>query len=896
MDTKPFLIQTEEDIDSETDSGQEDMDISYTVGDHGYGSNQSVKSEQDPLKVEPGVNPESGEKPMVINADDSNDDSQASDNSIIEVDQSHFNPRTIRGLEARVVLTDIRFTGELAAATTRRVVPKKKKGVLKKTKKLVEYKVRRKPGPKPKPKIIPFKAPPVPVRDPNNPWDVRIVSEFLYYCCPECPVRSKKLSKFLKHANEKHDNFNKVCRSIHVRNPRVEISRREAKVPFEEWINTVDEEVEKKTSTLPNKRPRTYSEGEPFMAFEEVQVYCELDLGANHVIFPPNKQVVEIDASEDEDLICPPHVYLKPIGRLPQIPLDQTMLVTPTVQTVVLPNYQDPVVLPMVAPLQLTIQPDDPITETDSIPLPDKSVLPIEPLHHIPELAIEQLEMLEPENEVQKAEDGLYQCDACNFKVPVLELLRSHWKGHAQEDIFCCVCGLRFDNDGQQLLKHYQELHPFTNLPHDPLYKCTDCEVTCKGIIATSKHMREEHKHIYKPYLCPHCQAPNYNFKMNTIHFYQHIDDGEIEPDPKTLPPRYEHVRGDKRPCENLCPDCGKVFKNKRAFRTHHQRVHNNNGPTECKCSQCDYVGQTVNQLWNHKRKIHEPEKHVSCQYCQKSFYVLFKLNNHIEEKHQDQITCCDLMCEYCGLKFIQKSSFTRHSKVNDCHQGKPKKSSSQIYKYKKTSWQNDPVTCDHCDTTLINIGEYLEHYKSRHDGLVMRPNDRRLFPCFPCSKAFVTITGLEVHNFYAHKTGRGIKCPDCRKCYLSVHNCSKKKGVKRFKCFYCDYRQMTRDGMKDHILFEHHGEDIPFKCGQCMQTFAFKDQLRSHNDNHHMKMPCDLCDQTLASSWEHRKHQAFVHNIRHGLYFCNHCPKKLFVNKSRLENHMLEKHGDDSD
>ena len=37
-----------------------------------------------------------------------------------------------------------------------------------------------------------------------NPWSVRSVSEFLYYCCPECDVRTRNLKAFVKHARKKH--------------------------------------------------------------------------------------------------------------------------------------------------------------------------------------------------------------------------------------------------------------------------------------------------------------------------------------------------------------------------------------------------------------------------------------------------------------------------------------------------------------------------------------------------------------------------------------------------------------------------------------------------------------------------------------------------------------------
>ena len=38
----------------------------------------------------------------------------------------------------------------------------------------------------------------------NNPWNVRDVSEFLKYCCPECHEQSYNLESFANHAIENH--------------------------------------------------------------------------------------------------------------------------------------------------------------------------------------------------------------------------------------------------------------------------------------------------------------------------------------------------------------------------------------------------------------------------------------------------------------------------------------------------------------------------------------------------------------------------------------------------------------------------------------------------------------------------------------------------------------------
>ena len=37
-----------------------------------------------------------------------------------------------------------------------------------------------------------------------NPWKVQNISEFVYFCCPECVFRSKEDSSFQAHALQNH--------------------------------------------------------------------------------------------------------------------------------------------------------------------------------------------------------------------------------------------------------------------------------------------------------------------------------------------------------------------------------------------------------------------------------------------------------------------------------------------------------------------------------------------------------------------------------------------------------------------------------------------------------------------------------------------------------------------
>ena len=40
--------------------------------------------------------------------------------------------------------------------------------------------------------------------DPDNPWSVKSIEEFHFYCCPECSERVQTRESFVRHALEQH--------------------------------------------------------------------------------------------------------------------------------------------------------------------------------------------------------------------------------------------------------------------------------------------------------------------------------------------------------------------------------------------------------------------------------------------------------------------------------------------------------------------------------------------------------------------------------------------------------------------------------------------------------------------------------------------------------------------
>ena len=55
--------------------------------------------------------------------------------------------------------------------------------------------------------------------DPNNvisnPWNVDTLEEFLYYCCPECDLKSKDYTQFYDHAVHSHQKAKETLEPVY---------------------------------------------------------------------------------------------------------------------------------------------------------------------------------------------------------------------------------------------------------------------------------------------------------------------------------------------------------------------------------------------------------------------------------------------------------------------------------------------------------------------------------------------------------------------------------------------------------------------------------------------------------------------------------------------------------
>ena len=51
----------------------------------------------------------------------------------------------------------------------------------------------------------------------KNPWAVRNLKEFLYFCCPECDVKNQSEELFLQHALNEHPKAKEYFGEFHIK-------------------------------------------------------------------------------------------------------------------------------------------------------------------------------------------------------------------------------------------------------------------------------------------------------------------------------------------------------------------------------------------------------------------------------------------------------------------------------------------------------------------------------------------------------------------------------------------------------------------------------------------------------------------------------------------------------
>ena len=217
------------------------------------------------------------------------------------------------------------------------------------------------------------------------------------------------------------------------------------------------------------------------------------------------------------------------------------------------------------------------------------------------------------------------------------------------------------------------------------------------------------------------------------------------------------------------------------------EHIQTKHGISKYSCDFCSYKATTQNRLTKHILSKHEFEitaegvitmhrKKFECKQCQKTYFSIQTLNDHIQTKHKG----IKYTCDQCDNQFTHKTSLNMH--IQSKHDG---------IKY----------ACDQCDYEASRQDTLTRHVKSEHEGI--------RYSCDQCDYQTRRKSILNEHIKSKHE-GVNYACDQCdyqtaRQSNLNIHIQTKHEGLK-YACDQCDYQATKQSHLARHIQTKHEG------------------------------------------------------------------------------------------
>ncbi|KAI8124200.1 Transcription factor grauzone [Lucilia cuprina] len=278
-------------------------------------------------------------------------------------------------------------------------------------------------------------------------------------------------------------------------------------------------------------------------------------------------------------------------------------------------------------------------------------------------------------------------CDICQTRVETWKELREHFLlAHTKTPYIKC-CDITYRKP-RELIEHL-EWHK-----NPDMFKCQICDKNMSSARNLTIHITSEHPDeadSVEFYECEHCSKRIRNYNLFKKHLRSHNKDKEVECHicNKRFQSEYHLERHlsnfHKKATPLVCDICGRVYKNKAAFKRHcdeHQgivsqavqcsicntwlkneeglRLHrftHEEQPTACDV--CGKLFQTKRRLYRHKVYWHTLDTNLKCTFCDKVFREKRNLDEHMAIHTGVQL----YTCPHCGKDSRSKSNMYVHIK-----------------------------------------------------------------------------------------------------------------------------------------------------------------------------------------------------------------------------------------
>nr|CAD7408309.1 unnamed protein product [Timema poppensis] len=178
------------------------------------------------------------------------------------------------------------------------------------------------------------------------------------------------------------------------------------------------------------------------------------------------------------------------------------------------------------------------------------------------------------------------------------------------------------------------------------------------------------------------------------------------------------------------------------------------------------------------------PNKKFLCQYCNKGFSFISRLNRHrklhVEEEKETPL------CRFCGKKYFNKACLRKHESQ---HKG------AGVYQ------------CRECKEGFESKSDYRQHRLKRHG---------REHVCSSCQRTFSNASNLRIHmnNKHTDHTPESYACQLCGKQFkqkgnLKVHVDSRCGSEPRHACSVCGKAFMSVGSLSTHFLLHTESRKV---------------------------------------------------------------------------------------
>ncbi|XP_001948732.2 gastrula zinc finger protein XlCGF57.1 [Acyrthosiphon pisum] len=352
-------------------------------------------------------------------------------------------------------------------------------------------------------------------------------------------------------------------------------------------------------------------------------------------------------------------------------------------------------------------------------------------------------------------------------------------------------------------------------------------------------------------------------------------------------------------PCQKCKHQLGSFEELEEHLKTHQLKSKFTN--LHLTCAYCNKSFYKKSNLRLHML-IHENIKPYACLYCDRQFTQKATRDIHLTKHTGDYL----YLCYVCNKKYATKGKLEFHMKTHqeaqyECTLCSKRFSTQQYLNYhmKVHPDQNTSgFNCDVCQTEFKKKRSFLAHRKQEHPFCMFK------CPTFECDKEFSTIQLLNRHIKRLHEAKeKSVICSECGKSfdfpnYLQKHivRVHGPKRLPKFKCRQCPLR-FDNDVML-HVHMQSHPKDNKKKeikrvsCPRdsCNLSFYNRVSLRYHIAEKHdniYRYECEICQKKFVRKNHYELHKA-IHLKPN--FTCNMCFKR-FRKKNRLAAHWKRTH-----